>query len=111
VLTITLPLAARLFRLLTLLGAGSQKRDRLVRRLGLGLRGFYRDLQRLRRAGIQIVLQGGRYTLHGDLHGALARLPFPDPALTLGEVRQLAKGRTAAHHKLAALLAKVAGGN
>jgi predicted DNA-binding transcriptional regulator YafY len=108
--TVTFPLATRLFLLLTMLGSGPQKRDRLLRRLGLGVRDFYRDLERLRKAGIVVVLEEGSYALQGGVEAAKARLPFPDPGLTFGEVRQLAKGRTAAHRKLAALVAAVAGG-
>jgi hypothetical protein len=36
----------------------------------------------------------------------VARLPFPDPCLSLGEIRQLAKGRTTAHRKLQARVAQ-----
>ena len=105
----TLERAARLHRLLTLLGAGPQKRETLVRRLGLGVRGFYRDLDALRRADIEVALEAGRYALQGDLEEAMERLPFPDPGLTLGEARQLARGRTAAHRKLAAQVNAVTG--
>jgi predicted DNA-binding transcriptional regulator YafY len=106
---VTFERAARLFRLLTYLGAGPQKREALVRRLGLGVRGFYRDLDALRRAGIEADLEEGRYVLRGDVAEATARLPFPDPGLTLGEARQLARGRMAAHRKLAGQVAAVAG--
>ena len=45
--------AARLYRLLTLLGTGPQTRGFLLRRLKLDVRGFYRDLEEtaLRAAG------------------------------------------------------------
>jgi predicted DNA-binding transcriptional regulator YafY len=98
---VTFERAARLYQLLQLLGGGPQKREILVRRLGLGVRGFYRDLDTLRKAGVEVTLAGGRYTLQGDAAEAAARLPFPDPVLTLGEARQLARGRTTAHRKLA----------
>jgi hypothetical protein len=45
-------------------------------------------------------LRNQRYTLVGGVKEAIARLPFPDPHLTLGEARELAKGRTPAHRKL-----------
>jgi len=35
-----------------------------------------------------------------DDPAAIARLPFPDPVLTLGEARELAKGRNLAQRKL-----------
>jgi predicted DNA-binding transcriptional regulator YafY len=90
----------RLYRLLNLLAAGPQTRARLTRSLKLDMRGFYRDLELLRKAGITIALTEGRYALAEDVEDALARLPFPDPLLTLGEALQLARGRTAAHRKL-----------
>jgi predicted DNA-binding transcriptional regulator YafY len=102
---VTFDLAARLYRFLTLLGAGPQSREALVRRLGGDVRGFYRDLERLRRAGIEVTLEAGRYVLQGDADEALARLPLPDPGLTLGEARLLARGRGPAPRKVAAHVA------
>ncbi len=92
--------AARLHRLLTILAAGAQTRAGLARRLKLDVRGFYRDLELLRAAGIAIPLKNRRYSIAGDPKQAIARLPFPDPRLTLGEAMSLAKGRTAVHRKL-----------
>jgi predicted DNA-binding transcriptional regulator YafY len=92
--------AGRLFRLLTLLGAGPQTRMTLTRRLRLGVRGFYRDLEVLRTVGIPVVLLNGKYALAEDAAQAIERLPFPDPGLTLGEARQLARGRSDAHKKI-----------
>jgi predicted DNA-binding transcriptional regulator YafY len=97
---VTVERFARLYCLLNLLAAGPQTRARLTRSLKLDVRGFYRDLELLRKAGITVTLAEGRYTLAGDVEDALARLPFPDPLLTLGEAVQLARGRTAAHRKL-----------
>jgi predicted DNA-binding transcriptional regulator YafY len=90
----------RLFRLLTLMAEKSLGRDALARRLGLDVRGFYRDLGLLRSSGIGVSLSRGRYRLDSDVQEAVALLPFPDPLLTLGEARLLAKGKTAAHRKL-----------
>jgi hypothetical protein len=90
----------RLYRLLQMLSPGPQTRQALARRLQLDVRGFYRDLEVLRGAGINVVQSEGRYALQGDAETALARLPFPDPRLTYGEVQQLLKGRTAAHKRL-----------
>src|ERR1700704_550099 len=98
--TVTADRAARLFRLLNLLGRGAQTRAVLTRRLHLGIRGFYRDLEVLREVGIAVDLVNGRYHLLEDLPHAVDRLPFPDPGLTLGEVRLLCKGRSQAHRKL-----------
>src|SRR5437588_9476603 len=87
--TVTAERAARLYRLLKLLAAGPQSRAALTRRLRLDVRGFYRDLELLRGAGIDLPLLNGRYTLHDKVADAVARLPFPDPRLTLGEAGQL----------------------
>jgi hypothetical protein len=72
----------------------------LLRRLGLNQRGFYRDVELLRAAGIRAVPSGGRYSLALRLTEAVDRLPFPDPRLTLGEAQRLARGSTAAHRSL-----------
>ena len=99
--------AARLYRLLRLLAAGPQKRNALTKRLRLDVRGFYRDLELLDRAGIVVTLAKHRYSLKGDARDAIAHLPFPDPRFTLGEVQQLAKGKTKAHRKLQKQIAAI----
>jgi hypothetical protein len=98
----TLERAGRLYHLVILLGTGAQTRARLTRTLRLNIRGFYRDLEVLRQCGISVLLDGNQYMLDEKPARALDRLPFPDPALTLGEARQLARGRSAAHRKLRA---------
>jgi hypothetical protein len=104
---VTAQRAARLCKLLRLLGAGPLTRPALARRLRLDVRGFYRDLDLLRGVGISVVLEAGRYRLEGDADKAIARLPFPDPRLTLGEAMQLAKGRTLSHRKLKEQIADI----
>jgi hypothetical protein len=106
---VTAERAARLYRLLRLVGNGPQTRAVLTRRLHLDVRGFYRDLELLRAAGIVLPVQNRRYTLLEDIEEAVARLPFPDPHLTLGEALQLAKGRTRVHRKLKEQVAQIIG--
>jgi predicted DNA-binding transcriptional regulator YafY len=96
----------RLYRLVQILAAGPQPRTALARRLGLDVRGFYRDLELLRAAGVPITLAKGRYCLEGKADDALARLPFPDPHLTLGDALLLARGRSAVHQKLKAHISR-----
>jgi hypothetical protein len=91
---------ARFHRLLKYLGSGPKTRERLIKHLRLDVRGFYRDLEVLRSSDIQVALEEGRYRLKEGLASALERLPFPDPRLTLGQARQLAKGRSPAHRVL-----------
>jgi hypothetical protein len=102
--SVTANRAARLYQLLTLLSRGPQTRLSLTRRLKVGVRDFYRDLALLQKVGIGVELEQGRYLgryrLSEAAQHAIERLPFPDPGLTLGEARQLAKGRTQAHRKL-----------
>jgi predicted DNA-binding transcriptional regulator YafY len=105
--SVTAERAARLYRLVELVGQGPQTRSMLMRRLGLDVRGFYRDLELLRTAGITLRLQKQRYTLPEDPKEASARLPFPDPCLTLGEAQQLVKARSAAHRKISSLLTQL----
>jgi hypothetical protein len=107
VATVTLERAARLYRLLIMLGRGPQTRAALIRRLRLGIRGYYRDLEILRAIGLIVDLVSGKYHLREDLAPALERLPFPDPSLNLGEARQLAKGRSRAHKKIRDQLEKI----
>jgi predicted DNA-binding transcriptional regulator YafY len=108
--SVTAERAARLYRLLKLLGQRPQTRDTLCDRLRLTVRGFYRDLEQLRGAGVRIDLRQTTYHLHGSVAQALDRLPFhPDPPLTLGEAMQLARGRTAAHRKLKEQITAIVG--
>lgn len=97
----------RLYRMVKLLAGGSQTRESLARRLRLDVRGFYRDLDLLRSSGVPITLAAGRYTLEQDTEAALASLPFPDPRLTLGAVKALAKGRGTIHRALAETIARI----
>jgi predicted DNA-binding transcriptional regulator YafY len=97
---VTAERAARLYRLLQFLRRGPQTREALTRHLGRDVRSFYRDLELLRAAGIDLPLRDGRYYLDESVDAAIARLPFPDPVLTLGEAQQLAKGRSPAAKKL-----------
>jgi predicted DNA-binding transcriptional regulator YafY len=105
--TVSAERAARLYRLLKLLGDGSQTRMALTRSLRLDVRGFYRDLELLRAAGISVPLTNRRYGLAGTVEAATAKLPFPDPHLVLGEAIQLAKGRGPVHRKLKSQLRQI----
>ena len=98
---------ARLYRLLKLLAAGPLTRPVILRRLGLNQRGFYRDIELLRAAGVRVVPHEGRYHLEPNFATAAARLPFPDPRLTLGEAERLARGTTAAHRALKARVEQI----
>ncbi len=61
----------------------------------------------LRRARVPILLEKRRYSLAERVPAAVARLPFPDPRLTLGEAMLLSKGRTPAHRALRKLIAQI----
>jgi predicted DNA-binding transcriptional regulator YafY len=97
----------RLYRLVQLLGTSPASRETLARRLHLDVRGFYRDLELLRGAGIEVTVSGGRYSLGASSAEALSRLPFPDPHLSLGDAQTLAKGRSATHRRLAELIRRL----
>ncbi len=105
--TVTLERAARLHRLLRLLAKAPQTREALTRRLRLGIRGYYRDLEILRAVGINVRASGGKYRLTEEPMDASTGCRFPDPNLSLGEARQLAKGRCAAHGKIRGILEKI----
>ena len=106
---VTAERAARLYRLLRLLGHKPQTRDALRKRLKLDVRGFYRDLELLRSSGIGLPLIEKRYVLQEPVDVVIGRVPFPDPHLTLGEAIQLAKGRTLAHRKLRGQIEQIQG--
>lgn len=104
---VTAERAARLHNLLRLMDKGPQSRQTLSRKLKLDVRGFYRDLELLRASGILLPMSDGQYILEEKADAAIARLPFPDPHLTLGEAAQLAKGRSEAHKKIRSLLQQI----
>jgi predicted DNA-binding transcriptional regulator YafY len=106
---VSLDRARRLVRLVQMLGTGSQGRAKLMRPLRLDVRGFYRDLQCLRAAGIEVSLQEGKYALEVKQEEALSRVPFPDPGFSLGEAMALSKGRAIPHQKLKQLIAELMG--
>ena len=99
-LTITAQRASRLYKLLAQIAEADRPRATLLRRLRVDLRGFYRDLELLRSLGVDVHCDGDRYRLLMPLPDALARLPFPDPGLSLRDALLLAEGRTDAHRKL-----------
>lgn len=105
--TESLKRASRLCRLLRLLTDNGATRTTILRRLRLDIRMFYRALETLRDVGVVIELTEGKYVLHGPVDAAIDKVPFPDPQLTVGEVRQLAKGRSATHRKLKELLDQI----
>jgi hypothetical protein len=90
----------RLVRLVQLLGEEPRTREQLLAQLELDIRGFYRDLELLRSMRVTITLSKGLYHLVGSLDEVLPRLPYPDPHLTLGEMRRLARGRSHLHETL-----------
>jgi hypothetical protein len=98
--SVTAARVARLYRFIRLLADGTVARSILLRRLGLNQRGFYRDIELLRAAGIRVQPREGRYSLVPTFDAAVDLLPFPDPRLSLGEAQRLAKGSTAAHRAL-----------
>ena len=60
--SVTADRAARLYRLVQFLGSGPKTREALRRKLKLDTRGFYRDLEFLRAAGITVDLDRQRYS-------------------------------------------------
>lgn len=106
---ITAERAARLYKLLLQIRSTPKPRSLLLRKLCIKDRGFYRDLEYLRRLGVQVDNQGELYRLLDPLDEALARLPFPDPRLSLRDALQLAQGRSRAHRLLRTRVVEVVG--
>jgi hypothetical protein len=107
--SVSLDRAARLYRLVELLGDGPRTRTMILNKLKIDIRTFYRDLELLRECKVQITLERRKYILDDPLKETLGRLPFPDPCLTIGEAQQLAKGRTKIHKKLRDVLKEIVG--
>jgi len=101
--------SARLYRLLRLLRDGPKARKVLLRRLHLDIRGFYRDLEKLRQLGVGLDLDNHHYRLRRPFDHAIARLPFPDPQLNLHDAIVLARGKTAAHRMLRRQIESITG--
>lgn len=99
--------AGRLYNLLKLLEHDARPRTQLLRKLKVGMRTFYRDIDLLRECGVNIETQEDGYLLADNFDAALSRLPFPDPELTFGDVVVLMKGRSASHQKLRKLFASL----
>jgi predicted DNA-binding transcriptional regulator YafY len=104
---VSLERANRLYRLLQLLDSGPKTRAGVLQRLRIDIRTFYRDLELLRECEIVIQLQKRKYSLSERAVALIPRLPFPDPNLTLGEAKLLAKGRSAVHKKLKGFLDQI----
>ena len=99
--TVTAGRFRRLVQLVQLLGEAPRTREQLLAQLQFDIRGFYRDLELLRSMRITInLLSDGKYHVVGSLDDVLPRLPYPDPHLTLGEMRRLARGRSHLHETL-----------
>jgi predicted DNA-binding transcriptional regulator YafY len=105
--SVSLERASRLYQLVKLLASGPKTRTVLLRRLHIDIRTFYRDMEVFRECRIAVRLDDRKYLLDEKVEQAIARLPFPDPNLTLGEAVQLAKGRSPVHRKLAKLVKQI----
>lgn len=105
--SISLDRCQRLCRLVNLLAEQSHTREALSRKLGIDMRGFYRDLVIVRQSGVPIKVDEGRYVLGETLTTALDRLPFPDPLLSLGEARTLVQGSSPGARKLRDLIGRI----
>ena len=97
---ISMARAGRLFRLVKVLAVGAVPRAQLLKKLRVGMRTFYRDVDLLRECGIEVDTKDSSYALVGKLDDALHRLPYPDPELTFGEVTSLMKGVSGSAKKL-----------
>ena len=104
---VSLSRAARLRHFVLLLAPGPQNRQEIVRRLGIGLRTFYRELELIQRCGIAVRSKDGAYVLMTSVETAEGRLPFPDPHFCFAEMAELSRSPGAAGRRLAELMARV----
>jgi predicted DNA-binding transcriptional regulator YafY len=98
--SVTLERASRLARLLKLIAKTARTREALLAKLHLDVRGFYRDLKLLRDRGVLLSADRDSYRLLEDLDDARAKLPAPDPMLSVADLKALSKGTTDAHKRL-----------
>ena len=91
--TITDDRAGRLYRLVQLLSKGRMNRASLLKKLKVGVRTFYRDVDLLRGCGVSLETAEDGYELKDDVEKALFKIPFPDPELSFGDVMNLVKGK------------------
>lgn len=94
--------AARLYRLLRTIEHQGLTRGVLLRKLRVGMRTFYRDLDILRSWGIEVALTGRKY--HLTTADWLGRLRFPDPELSFAEAIELAEAKLPSARKVETLL-------
>lgn len=104
---ITMNRATRLYRLVRALSEEDMTREALLKRLGVGLRTFYRELELLKKCGVRVKLFNKKYVLQTNPAQAEGKLPFPDPQLTFAELRELAGVDLPAGRRLAELLTRV----
>ncbi|CAN5455435.1 hypothetical protein BH11PLA2_BH11PLA2_31990 [soil metagenome] len=97
---ITADRANRLCKMLFALGDGPQAKDRLVKKLKLEERGFFRDLRLIRDLGISITHHDNQYLLTASLEDALRKLPVPDLKLSLADALDLARGQAPVHKRV-----------
>ena len=95
--TVTRDRAARLAKFLKLLSGPAKTRAALMAKLKTDQRAFYRDLRFLRSLGIEVGADGDKYVLEGPLDSARAKLPCPDPGLTMAEVQTASRQLASAH--------------
>ncbi len=107
--TVTRDRAARLAKFLKLLAGTAKTRNVLMTKLKTDQRAFYRDLRFLRSFGIEVTAAGDKYLLDGALESARAKLPCPDPGLTMAEAAQLSRGTSEGHRKLKRMVEAVNG--
>lgn len=86
--------AHRLCKMLIALGHGPQPKEKLVRKLRVEERGFFRDLQLMRKLGIAVTATGNRYLLMMSFGEALSKLPVPDLKLSLRDALELSHGHS-----------------
>lgn len=111
-LQITPARAARLYQLVGVLAEADASRERLLSRLGFGLRTFYRELDLLKKCGIKLKQAGKIYQLQSaSKEEAQGQLPFPDPQLSFADMAELTRYPGEASKRLAKLWESVTAGN
>jgi len=105
--TLSLERLSRLHKLATMMLVGPVKKEKLLEKLGVGLRTFYRDLLSLEEFGLSVIRHDDGYQLAATEDELERQLPFPAPKLNFAEARQLALIHNPVAERIAAQLLQI----
>jgi len=97
----------RLHRLALILAGGPVDKVRIMQKLDITVRTFYRDLITLEEVGLQVLKTRAGYLVTATQEEIEQKLPFPVPILNISEARALAEGSSPAAKRIEQQLFKI----